>query len=208
MIKNAEAPANGAHGAPNRLAMNRLGPQKASTAPPPRKSAEPNAHDDDLSPEPPRRQETGGGEGARPDARPRAGRGREAFHRDRAGSQRHRRSKQRGGRTRKDDALHRGGRRTGLDRRRGVPCGHQSDREGVGHRQRPGGSIAAQGQRAADPRQNDAGDIENLIKGVGDSAKRTSNPPRWSANSNGSRKRSARSSMPSRALPTRPTFWP
>jgi len=49
MIKNAEAPANGAHGAPPRLAMNRLGPQKASTAPPPRKPAEPGGHDEDLS---------------------------------------------------------------------------------------------------------------------------------------------------------------
>ena len=49
MNKNAEAPANGAHGAPARLAMNRLGPQKASTAPPPRKPAEPGGHDEDLS---------------------------------------------------------------------------------------------------------------------------------------------------------------
>ena len=43
MIKNAEAPANGTHGAPNRLAMNRLGPQKSSTTPPPvKRNAEPN----------------------------------------------------------------------------------------------------------------------------------------------------------------------
>src|SRR6478672_6977554 len=49
MIKNAEVPANGAHGAPTRLAMNRLGPQKAATAPPPRKPAEPGGHDEDLS---------------------------------------------------------------------------------------------------------------------------------------------------------------
>ena len=46
MIKQHEAPANGAPVAPNRLAMNRLGPQKGST--PVKSAVEPNGHGDDL----------------------------------------------------------------------------------------------------------------------------------------------------------------
>ena len=49
MIKNTEAPTNGVHGAPNRLAMNRLGPQKSSTTPPVKKNAEPNGQGDDIA---------------------------------------------------------------------------------------------------------------------------------------------------------------
>ena len=46
MIKQHEAPTNGAPSAPNRLAMNRLGPQKGSTSAKP--AAEPVGHSDDL----------------------------------------------------------------------------------------------------------------------------------------------------------------
>ena len=48
--QNAEAPTNGAPPVPNRLAMNRLGPQKGpSTAPPAKKTAEPAANGEDLA---------------------------------------------------------------------------------------------------------------------------------------------------------------
>lgn len=46
MIKQHEAHTNGAPVAPNRLAMNRLGPQKGST--PVKSAVEPNGHGDDL----------------------------------------------------------------------------------------------------------------------------------------------------------------
>lgn len=46
MIKQHEAPTNGAPAAPNRLAMNRLGPQKAST--PTKSAADPNGNGNDL----------------------------------------------------------------------------------------------------------------------------------------------------------------
>ena len=51
MIKqNAEAHTNGAPAVPSRLAMNRLGPQKGSTTPPPvKKTAEPNGQGDDIA---------------------------------------------------------------------------------------------------------------------------------------------------------------
>ncbi|MGA2144070.1 MAG: methyl-accepting chemotaxis protein [Bryobacteraceae bacterium] len=49
MLKNAEAPTNGAPAVPTRLAMNRLGPQKGSVTPPGKKAAEPNGHGDDLA---------------------------------------------------------------------------------------------------------------------------------------------------------------
>lgn len=50
MIKqNAEAHTNGAPPAPNRLAMNRLGPQKNSATPAVNKSPDANGHDDDLT---------------------------------------------------------------------------------------------------------------------------------------------------------------
>ena len=49
MIRNAETPANGAHVAPNRLAMNRLGPQRGAAAPPARKPAETNGQGDDIA---------------------------------------------------------------------------------------------------------------------------------------------------------------
>jgi methyl-accepting chemotaxis protein len=48
MIKQHEAPTNGAPSVPNRLAMNRLGPQRGSTTPP-KSAAEPNGHGDDLA---------------------------------------------------------------------------------------------------------------------------------------------------------------
>ena len=46
--QNAEVPTNGAPAVPSRLAMNRLGPQKAS-APPLKKTAEPNGQGDDIA---------------------------------------------------------------------------------------------------------------------------------------------------------------
>ncbi len=49
MIKNAEALPNGTTAVPNRLAMNRLGPQKGSGTPPARKNAESNGNGDDLA---------------------------------------------------------------------------------------------------------------------------------------------------------------
>jgi hypothetical protein len=50
MIKNAEAPPNGVHSTPNRLAMNRLGPQKSAVTPPPvKRAAEPNGQGDDIA---------------------------------------------------------------------------------------------------------------------------------------------------------------
>jgi methyl-accepting chemotaxis protein len=49
MIKTTEAPSNGTPSAPNRLAMNRLGPQKGSVGPPMRSSAPPSGLADDLS---------------------------------------------------------------------------------------------------------------------------------------------------------------
>ena len=50
MKQNAEASTNGALAVPSRLAMNRLGPQKGSAAPPPMKeTAEPNGQGDDLA---------------------------------------------------------------------------------------------------------------------------------------------------------------
>ena len=45
---NAEAPTNGAPAVPNRLAMNRLGPQKGPTAPI-KKAAETNGQGDDIA---------------------------------------------------------------------------------------------------------------------------------------------------------------
>ena len=50
--QNAEVPTNGAPAVPNRLAMNRLGPQKGSATRPPmttKKTAEPDGHGDDLA---------------------------------------------------------------------------------------------------------------------------------------------------------------
>ena len=48
--QNAEAPTNGAPAVPSRLAMNRLGPQKGSTTPPPvKKAAETNGQGDDIA---------------------------------------------------------------------------------------------------------------------------------------------------------------
>jgi methyl-accepting chemotaxis protein len=50
MIKqNAEAHTNGAPAVVSRLAMNRLGPQKGSAAPPVKRTAEPNGYGDDLA---------------------------------------------------------------------------------------------------------------------------------------------------------------
>jgi methyl-accepting chemotaxis protein len=49
MIKNAEIPTNGASAAPNRLAMNRLGPQRAAAAPPSRRAPEQNGQGDDIA---------------------------------------------------------------------------------------------------------------------------------------------------------------
>jgi hypothetical protein len=51
MIKqNVDAHTNGAPAVPSRLAMNRPGPQKGSTAPPPvKKTAEPNGQGDDIA---------------------------------------------------------------------------------------------------------------------------------------------------------------
>src|ERR1035437_599403 len=51
MIKqNVEVPTNGAPGVPNRLAMNRLGPQKGSTTPPPvKRTFEPNGQGEDIA---------------------------------------------------------------------------------------------------------------------------------------------------------------
>jgi len=46
---HAEVPPNGTPVVPNRLAMNRLGPQKGSTPPPAKKAAELNGHGDDLA---------------------------------------------------------------------------------------------------------------------------------------------------------------
>ena len=43
------APSNGTSHAPNRLAMNRLGPQKSSTAPSSTSSTATNGHGDDLA---------------------------------------------------------------------------------------------------------------------------------------------------------------
>ena len=47
--QNAEAPTNGAPPVPNRLAMNRLGPQKGPSGPPAKKTAEPAANGEDLA---------------------------------------------------------------------------------------------------------------------------------------------------------------
>ena len=49
MIKNSEAHTNGAPAVPNRLAMNRLGPQKGSTAPPVKRTAEVTEQGDDIA---------------------------------------------------------------------------------------------------------------------------------------------------------------
>jgi methyl-accepting chemotaxis protein len=49
MIKTAEAPPNGVHSTPNRLAMNRLGPQRGSTSTPPKKSVETYEQGDDIA---------------------------------------------------------------------------------------------------------------------------------------------------------------
>jgi methyl-accepting chemotaxis protein len=49
VIKSIEAPANGTPSVPNRLAMNRLGPQKGSAGPPARSSAPPSGLAGDLS---------------------------------------------------------------------------------------------------------------------------------------------------------------
>ncbi len=50
MIKNTEAHTNGAPAVPNRLAMNRLGPQKGSSTPAfNKRSAEPNGQGDDIA---------------------------------------------------------------------------------------------------------------------------------------------------------------
>ena len=51
MIKQTEAPPNGAPSVPNRLAMNRLGPQKGSPShpPPTKKTAEAHVLGDDLT---------------------------------------------------------------------------------------------------------------------------------------------------------------
>jgi len=50
MVKNAKTPANSAQVAPNRLAMNRLGPQRSSATPSPaRKTAEPIDQGDDIA---------------------------------------------------------------------------------------------------------------------------------------------------------------
>ena len=49
MIKNAEAHTNGATAVPNRLAMNRLGPQKGSSTPPVKRNVEPNGQGDDIA---------------------------------------------------------------------------------------------------------------------------------------------------------------
>ena len=49
MIKQtSETSTNGASSAPNRLAMNRLGPQKGSATPSSKKTLEPNGNGDDL----------------------------------------------------------------------------------------------------------------------------------------------------------------
>src|ERR1019366_3466402 len=49
VIKNSEAHTNGAPAVPNRLAMNRLGPQKGSTAPPVKRTAEVTEQGDDIA---------------------------------------------------------------------------------------------------------------------------------------------------------------
>ena len=49
MIKNAETHTNGAPPVPNRLAMNRLGPQKGSTTPLVKRTVEPNGQGDDIA---------------------------------------------------------------------------------------------------------------------------------------------------------------
>ena len=49
MIKNAEIPTNGAHIAPNRLSMNRLGPQRGATPPPAKKATESYGQSDDIA---------------------------------------------------------------------------------------------------------------------------------------------------------------
>jgi methyl-accepting chemotaxis protein len=49
MIKNADTLPNGTTAVPNRLAMNRLGPQKGSGTPPAKKTTESNGNGDDLA---------------------------------------------------------------------------------------------------------------------------------------------------------------
>jgi len=49
MIKNAEIHTNGTTAAPNRLALNRLGPQKSSAMSTVKKLAEPNEYGDDTN---------------------------------------------------------------------------------------------------------------------------------------------------------------
>jgi methyl-accepting chemotaxis protein len=50
VIKNADVHTNGTTAVPNRLAMNRLGPQKGSSTPPPvRRTVEPNGQGDDIA---------------------------------------------------------------------------------------------------------------------------------------------------------------
>jgi methyl-accepting chemotaxis protein len=49
LIKNAETHTNGTPAVPNRLAMNRLGPQRGSATPPAKRAAEANGQGDDIA---------------------------------------------------------------------------------------------------------------------------------------------------------------